>query len=446
MKHLPSIIIVITVTALYSHLAIAYSSTQVGQLADSVDRAMPELSALYIKLHGAPELSLQEKHTSRLIAKRLKVLGFDTTENIGGYGVVGLYRNGTGPTVMIRTDTDGLPIVEQTGKSYASTVTTTDKNNNTVGVMHGCGHDIHMTSFIGTAEQLVNNKHQWQGTLMMVAQPAEEIGAGAKAMLKAGLFERFAKPDHILGLHVSAALPAGKVAIAPGYALANVDSVDITVKGKGGHGAYPHTTIDPVVIAARIVLALQTIASREISPLEPSVITVGSIHGGAKHNIISDQVTLQLTLRSYDKKVRNQQIAAIERLTKGIAMSAGLPESLYPTMYIRDENTPSTYNDPQLAKQVKQSMVNELGADSVLVSQPVMAGEDFGRYGLTSDNLPITMFWLGGVAPDQYQQSIELKKTLPSLHSSQFAPDYPLTIKTGVRAMTASALDLFAKQ
>ena len=425
---------------------LAIINNEVGKLEDNIDKAMPALSALYLELHQAPELSLQEKQTSKVMASQLEALGFDTTENVGGYGVVGLYKNGQGPTVMIRTDTDGLPIVEQTGKSYASKVTTIDKNNNKVGVMHGCGHDIHMTSFIGAAEQLIQMKQHWQGTLMMVAQPAEEVGAGAKAMLKAGLFERFAKPDHVLGLHVSAALPAGKIGIAPGYALANVDSVDITVKGKGGHGAYPHTTVDPVVISARIVMALQTIASREISPLEPSVITVGSIHGGSKHNIISDQVTLQLTLRSYNQAVRTQQIAAIKRITKGIAISAGLSEAFYPSVYIQDENTPSTYNNPELAKKVKQSIVKELGEDSVLVSQPVMAGEDFGRYGLTADKLPITIFWLGAVANEEYEQSIQENKRLPSLHSSQFAPDYPLTIKTGVRAMTASALDLFAKK
>ena len=220
---------------------------------------LPELEALYLKLHQAPELSYQEEQTGKVIAKELSKLSFEVTSNVGGFGVVGLYKNGNGPTVMIRTDTDGLPIVEETGKSYASKVTTLDKNNNKVGIMHGCGHDIHMTSFIGTAQQLIENKSQWQGTLMMVAQPAEEVGAGAKAMLKEGLFTKFAKPDHILGLHVSASVPAGKIAIAPGYALANVDSVDITVKGKSGHGAYPHLTKDPVVLASRIVMALQTI-------------------------------------------------------------------------------------------------------------------------------------------------------------------------------------------
>ncbi len=429
-------------------LALAFSSTVLAtSLQSSVQQNLPELEKLYLQLHQSPELSYQEKQTGQVIAKELKSLGFDVTDNFGGYGVVGIFKNGNGPTIMLRTDTDGLPITEQTGKSYASTVTTLDKNNNKVGVMHGCAHDIHMTSFIGTAQQLVAKKEKWQGTLMMVAQPAEEVGGGAKAMLKEGLFEKFAKPDHVLGLHVSASIPAGSVAISPGYALANVDSVDISVKGKSGHGAYPHTTIDPVILASRLVMALQTINSREISPLKPSVITVGSIHGGSKHNIISDEVKLQLTLRSYDTKVRDQQIAAIKRISKGIAISAGLEESLHPTVYVHEEEKiPSTYNNPNLANKMIKSMTNELGSDLVLAADPVMAGEDFGLYGLTKDKLPITIFWLGGVPKSEYLNSLKNGTTLPSLHSSKFAPDYPITIETGVRAMTASALDLFNKE
>ncbi|AZZ99315.1 amidohydrolase [Pseudoalteromonas sp. R3] len=424
--------------ALASHCALAY------QLDTEVSRSMPELEALYLHLHQNPELSYQEEQTAKRLAYELQQLGFDVTEQVGGHGVVGLLRNGEGPTVMIRADTDGLPIIEQTGKPYASKVRVKDANNNEVGVMHGCGHDIHMTSFIGTAQQLANNRDQWQGTLMMVAQPAEEVGAGAKAMLKEGLFSRFAKPDHVLGLHVSASLPAGQVAIAPGYALANVDSVDITVRGKGGHGAYPHTTVDPVVLASRIVLAAQTITSREISPLKPSVITVGSIHGGSKHNIISNEVKLQLTLRSYDPAVREQQIAALERMTKGIAHSAGLPSELAPIVYVHEEESiPSTYNTPELAVRVEKSIRAELGDEHVVKAEPVMAGEDFGLYGRTAENIPATIFWLGGVEPEAYRQAQFSGEALPSLHSSKFAPDYPLTIKTGVRAMTASALDLF---
>ncbi|KZN59591.1 peptidase M20 [Pseudoalteromonas luteoviolacea CPMOR-1] len=413
-------------------------------LESAVNQSLPKLEALYLHLHQNPELSMQEKQTGARLAKELAALGFDVTERVGGYGVVGLMKNGDGPTVMIRADTDGLPIIEQTEKPYASKVRVKDANNNMVGVMHGCGHDIHMTSFIGTAEQLVKNKHQWQGTLMMVAQPAEEVGAGAKAMLKEGLFSKFAKPDHVLGLHVSASLPAGQVAISPGYALANVDSVDITVKGQGGHGAYPHTTIDPIVLASRIVLGIQTITSREISPLKPSVITVGSIHGGSKHNIISNEVKLQLTLRSYDSAVRDQQIAALKRLTKGVASSAGLAPEFAPDVYVHEsESIPSTYNDPDLATAVTASIKRELGAENVVKAEPVMAGEDFGLYGRTDDNIPITIFWLGGVAPQAYTDAQTHGTSLPSLHSSKFAPDYPLALKTGVRAMTASALDLF---
>ncbi|GIU29004.1 amidohydrolase [Shewanella schlegeliana] len=416
-------------------------------LVDSTAKAMPSLEALYLHLHQNPELSYQEKHSSARIAKELASLGFQVTENFAGYGVVGILRNGEGPTVMIRADTDALPITEETGKFYASKVTSLDTNNNEVGVMHACGHDIHMTSLVGTAQQLVVNKAHWQGTLMVVAQPAEEVGGGAKAMLKQGLFEEFATPDYVLGLHVSASIPAGKVGIVSGYALANVDSVDITVKGEGGHGAYPHQTKDPVVLAARIILALQTVASRELSPLEPNVITVGSIHGGSKHNIIPNEVKLQLTLRSYNPEVRLQQIAAIKRLTKGIAMSAGLDEALYPEVVVHQgESIPSTYNDPELAGLVKASIESEIGAENVIAATPVMAGEDFGLYGLTEDKRPITLFWLGAVELSEYQSSLKSGEALPSLHSSKFAPDYPTTINTGVRAMTNSAMDLFTKQ
>jgi len=428
-----------------AYLALLVSiSSNASTLESDVQNKLAPLEQLYLDLHQSPELSYHEKETAKKISAQLDKLGFEVTDNYGGYGVVGIFKNGNGPTIMIRTDTDGLPIVEQTNKSYASKVTTVDQHNNTVGVMHGCGHDIHMTSFIGTADQLVSRKKQWQGTLIMIAQPAEEVGAGAKAMLKQGLFEQFSKPDHVIGLHVSAGLEAGKVAIAPNYALASVDSVDITVKGKGGHGAYPHLTIDPVVIAARLVLALQTITSREVTPLEPSVLTVGSIHGGSKHNIISNEVKLQLTLRSYNSAVRDQQIAAIKRMSDGIAMSAGLEKHLYPEVKVHyEESIPSTINDTALAEQVKNSITKELGAENVLKADPVMAGEDFGLYGRTEQPVPITIFWLGGVDPEQYQKAQQTGETLPSLHSSLFAPDYPLTIKTGVRAMTAAALDLF---
>ena len=413
----------------------------------NLQKTMPEIEKLYLDLHQSPELSYHEKETGQKIAKQLKQLGFTVTDNVGGYGVVGIYKNGDGPTVMIRTDTDGLPIVEQTGKPYASKVTVTNDTGATVGVMHGCGHDIHMSSFIGTAQQLMTHKDQWQGTLMMVAQPAEEVGGGAKAMLKEGLFTKYPTPDHVIGLHVSASVPAGKVSMKTEYTMASVDSVDITVKGKGGHGAYPHTTIDPVVIASRIVLALQTITSRELSPLEPSVITVGSIHGGSKHNVISDEVKLQLTLRSYNPEVRLQQIAAIKRISKGIALSAGLDESLAPEVYVHeDESIPSTYNNPTQTNLVRSAIANAIGEDNVLETEAVMAGEDFGLYGRTEQNVPITLFWLGGVEPSQYDAAIQSGATLPSLHSSKFAPDYKKALPTGITAMSNAAVALFNKK
>lgn len=405
--------------------------------------SMPKLEALYLDLHQSPELSYHEQKTGQKMARLLKDLGFEVMDNLGGFGVVGLYQNGDGPTIMIRTDTDGLPITEQTNKPYASQVKVTDDTGSTVGVMHGCGHDIHMTSFIGTAEQLIKHKDKWQGTLMMVAQPAEEVGAGARAMLREGLFSKVAKPDHVIGLHVSASLLAGKVALKPEYTMASVDSVDVTIKGKGGHGAYPHTTIDPVVIASRLVLALQTITSRELSPLEPSVITVGAIHGGTKHNVISNEVKLQLTLRSYNPKVRDQQIAAIKRISQGIAISAGLDSSLYPEVTVYEDAIPSTYNDPAQTALVTQAIAGAIGDDNVLATDPVMAGEDFGLYGRTEDNIPITLFWLGGVEPKAYAKAMKSGSQLPSLHSSKFAPDYQRSLPTGIKAMTHSAITLF---
>lgn len=417
--------------------------------ADTIDlgNAMPELEKLYLDLHQSGELSLQEKETGKKLAKRLSDLGYDVTSPIGGYGVVGVLENGDGPVVMIRTDTDALPITEQTGKPYASKVKVLQDDGTQVGVMHACGHDIHMTSFIGTAQYLINNKDKWSGTLMMVAQPAEEVGAGAKALLKEGLFERFPTPDHIIALHVSASLEAGKVALKPEYTMASVDSVDIIVKGQGGHGAYPHTTIDPIVIASRLVLALQTITSRELSPLEPSVVTVGSIHGGTKHNVISNEVKLQLTLRSYNPEVREQQIAAIKRISSGIAASAGLGEAHYPEVIVHEsESITSTYNDPTQTALVTEAMKQVLGEQNVEPTPAVMAGEDFGLYGRTEQDLPITLFWLGGVNPEQFAQAKANNQQLPSLHSSKFAPDYKRALPVGIKAMSASALALFKQQ
>lgn len=409
----------------------------------SIHNALPVLEKTYLHFHQNPELSQQEKNSSKIIANRLSALGFDVTQNVGGYGIVGLYKNGLGPTIMIRADMDALPVTEQTNKPYASTKTAFDKNNNRVGVMHACGHDIHMTVLLGTAEQLIKFKQHWKGTLMLVAQGAEELGSGANAMLKDGLFKRFPLPNEIIALHTSASLPAGNVGVISGPAMASVDSIDITVKGIGGHGAYPQMTKDPIVLAARIVLALQTIASREISPLEPNVMTVGAINGGTKYNIIPDEVTLQLTLRSYNPDVKKQQIFALKRLVKGIAISAGLPDNLMPQVQVNATETSAVYNDPALNNKVTQALMTQLGKSHVITVPPVMAGEDFSLYGLTPENRPITLFWLGAVNPQKYTQSQTDGSTLPSLHSSLFAPDYPLTIDTGVQAMTAVSMSLF---
>ncbi|MBB1417871.1 amidohydrolase [Pseudoalteromonas sp. SG44-1] len=430
--------------SLYAALILLSPLASSTTLELKLDKTMPAIEKFYLDLHQSPELSYHEQETGEKLATKLRALGYEVTDNVGGFGVVGLYKNGDGPTIMIRTDTDGLPIIEQTGKSYASTVTVMNDEGANVGVMHGCGHDIHMSSFIGTAQQLMLHKDSWQGTLMMVAQPAEEVGGGAKAMLKEGLFSKYPTPDHVIALHVSASVPAGQVSMKNEYTMASVDSVDITVKGKGGHGAYPHMTIDPVVIASRIVLALQTITSRELSPLEPSVITVGSIHGGAKHNVISNEVKLQLTLRSYNPKIREQQIAAIKRITKGIALSAGLDESLIPVVYVHeDESIPSTYNDPAQTNIVRSAISSAIGQSNVLETEAVMAGEDFGLYGRTDKNIPITLFWLGGVEQAQYQAAQTSGATLPSLHSSKFAPDYKVAIPTGITAMSNAAVALF---
>ena len=358
---------VASVIAIFLMASVASAQSQLEQ------RVRQEVSSLmdtYTYLHSHPELSYFEKETSAFLATELGELGFTVSEEVGDYGVEGrnsyglvaVLENGPGPTVLIRTDTDALPVTENTGATYASTVTTPDENGVEVGVMHACGHDVHMTSFLGTARMLTAMKDSWSGTVVMIGQPAEERGAGARSMLNGGLFENFPKPDYGLALHVHAAVEAGKVGWASGYHMASVDSVDITVRGRGGHGAYPHTTIDPVVIAARIVTGLQTLVSREVSPLESAVVTVGSIHGGSKHNIIPDDVHMQLTVRSYKPEVRQQVLAGIRRVTRGVALSAGVPPELEPIVEIAEEEfTPASYNDPDLVERVVGVFNDTLG-------------------------------------------------------------------------------------
>ena len=428
---------------LFSLALIPASTAQsIKTLLEKRDQDYAYLFDLYQHLHRNPELSFHEKKTAARIADELRKAGFEVTEKVGGFGVVGILKNGAGPTVLLRTDLDGLPVREETGKPYASNVETKDDAGDEVSVMHACGHDVHMAAFIGAARLLGGIKEQWKGTLMMIAQPAEERGSGARAMLKDGLFERFPKPDFCVAQHVAAMMASGTVGCVPGYALANVDSVDITVKGLGGHGAFPNTTKDPVVLAAQIVLALQTIVSREISPTDPAVVTVGSIHGGAKHNIIPNEVKLQLTLRSYTDEVREHTIAAIRRICKGLGQAAGLPDDLLPEVAVKNEFTPATYNDPELLERLRGRLEPLIGKENVVTSKPVMGGEDFSEYGRTEDKIPICIFWLGAVEPEVVKSSEKSGKALPSLHSSLFAPDPEPTIKTGVANLVSAVLEL----
>lgn len=400
------------------------------------------LESLYLHLHQHPELSFYEKETSARMAAELRQLGFEVNEKVGGYGVVGVLRNGAGPTVLVRADMDALPVAEETGKPYASKATTTDEAGRTVGVMHACGHDVHMTAWVGTARALATLKKQWKGTLVMIAQPAEERSGGAKAMLADGLYEKFPKPDYALAIHVSAGLPAGEVGICKGYMMANVDMLDITVYGRGGHGASPHTTIDPVVLAARLIMDFQTIVSREIIPTEPAVLTVGSIHGGNKGNVIPNEVKMELTLRSYSDEVRNAMIDKIQRICRGVAASAGLTEDMYPKVVVRDESTPSLYNDPALSERINGVFKRLLGEAKVREVPQVMTGEDFGRFGRTPHKVPVMLYWLGAIDPTQLAAANRGEAPFPSLHSSTFAPLPEPTIKTGVMTMTAAVLDL----
>lgn len=407
----------------------------------------PRLDAFYKDLHAHPELSLMEERTSVKVAGELRAAGFEVTEKFGGYGVVGVLKNGLGPVLLIRTDMDGLPVLEETGLPYASTVRTKDLVGREVPVMQACGHDIHMAVFAGTARTLAALRDGWSGTLVLIAQPAEERVIGARAMLAAGLYHKFPKPDFALALHDSAGRSAGTVAITEGFVTANTDTVTITVRGIGGHGAWPHKTKDPIVLSAQIILALQTIVSREISPTDPAVVTVGSIHGGTKPNIISNEVKLELTLRSYSDTVRVRLVEAVRRICRGTALAAGLPEELAPEVKVlAEEGTPSTYNDPALTRRVRAALERWLGTDRVATEEPAMGGEDFSNYGRTAEKVPICMFWLGAVAPEKITESERTGVPLPSLHSSKFAPVPEPTIKTGVTAMTAVALDLLAKK
>jgi hippurate hydrolase len=411
------------------------------EISSWLERNHDGLIAVYRQFHQQPELSHKEVKTAERLAAELKKAGADVTTGVGGTGVVAVIKNGEGPTVLLRTDLDALPVQEKTGLVFASQAKATDPRGLEVPVMHACGHDLHMTNLIGTAKYLAEHKNQWKGTLVLIGQPAEELGQGARRMLEDGLFKRFPKPDFAVALHVDPSQPTGKVTARAGFLAANVDSIDITIRGRGGHGAWPHLTVDPVVIAAKLILDLQTIAGREIKPGEPMVITVGAIQGGTKHNIISDECKLQLTIRSYSAEVRKQIHEAIRRKAKAAAASAGAPE---PEITIPEEYTPAVENDATLTARVTKAMRKALGDNNVREAEPTMGGEDFSQYKLIG-GVPICMFRLGVTRPERMASYERLQQQPPSLHSPLFYPDVDEALPVGIRAMSAAAIEMFTQ-
>lgn len=397
---------------------------------------------IYKELHATPELSFQEKQTSEKLALELQSYGFQVTTQIGKYGVVGVIKNGDGPTLMIRTDMDALPVEEKTGFKFASKIKAKNSSGDLVSVMHACGHDIHMTVFLGAAKFLAEQKKLWRGTLVMIGQPAEELGEGAQAMLEDGLFKKFPRPDMAIAFHTSSTLAAGRFAYHKGYTLANVDSLVIEVKGIGGHGAYPHRTKDPIVLASQMVVAFQTLVSREISPIDSGVVTVGVFNAGTKSNIIPDSATLKLTIRSYKDDVREKLLKGVERIAMAQAASFGLPKEKMPVIKSTENYTPAVYNDPELVEKMSNSISKAFSAEIISEAEPVMGGEDFSHYGRQSHKVPISMLWLGTASQKMIDEYKKKNQELPSLHSSTYAPDWEMAIPTGVKGMAASAISL----
>jgi amidohydrolase len=414
-------------------------------LRQSIRRDMPGLLEIYRDFHANPELSLQETRSAARLADEARRLGFTVTTEVGGTGVVAVLENGPGPVLLLRADMDALPVEEQTGLPFASQVRATSSAGVESGVMHACGHDTHMTAWMGTARQLVALRDRWSGTLVMIGQPGEEVGLGAKAMLDDGLFTRFPRPTHAIAFHDSAALPAGTIGYTVGPALANVDSVDIVVRGVGGHGASPQTTRDPIVLASRLVTTLQTLVSRELDPLDSAVVTVGSFHAGTKHNIISDEARLQLTVRSYTPQIRQQLLEGIARIARGEAIAAGIPEDRMPQISIEENYTPATVNTEALTRSTAARFVEHFGADRVREIRPIMAGEDFSQYHLADRNVESLIFWVGGVPQAQWDAAQRDGTVLPSLHSPFWAPEADATISTGIEAMVVAALGVLGR-
>ncbi len=420
---------------------------QADTLRDGIAKDMPSLMELYRDLHANPELSFQEINTSAKLAAVARKLGYEVTEKVGKTGVVAVMKNGAGPVVMIRADMDGLPVDEKTGLAFASTKRGVSKSGIETGIMHACGHDTHMAGWVGAARQLAANKSKWSGTLVMILQPAEEIGTGAKAMLDDGLYTRFPKPAYVLGFHDAAQFLSGTIGYTSGFALANVDSVDIKVRGVGGHGAYPQTTKDPILLASRIVGSLQQLVSREIDPQDAAVVTVGSFHAGAKHNIIPEEATLLLTVRSYSDETRKLLLDGIKRIAKGEAMAAGVPEDRMPVVTVaEDEFTPATYNTPELTSKIASAFTNRFGKDRLKQTPASMGGEDFSQYyRADKQNVQSLIFWVGGVPQADIDAAKKTGKALPSLHSAYWKPDAEKVIATGAEALASAAIELMPK-
>lgn len=400
---------------------------------------LDQLVATYRDLHANPELSLNEVRTASVAAEHLRAAGFEVLTGVGGHGVVGLLHNGDGPTVLIRGDMDALPVVEQTGLPYASHQRVRRRDGSEVGVMHACGHDLHLSNLLGTAELLAALRDRWQGTLVIVAQPAEELGKGALMMIRDGLFDRIPTPDFALAMHVASDLPAGEIGYVSGWAAANVDTVNITIYGRGGHGARPQEANDPIVTAAALVTALQTLVSRRVAPSDTAVVTVGSFHAGTKSNVIPDKAELALTVRSYGDEVRKTLLDGIRQLADGICQAFACPQPA--DVWVNPDATPAVYNDPQLAERAAGVLQGLLGDGKVYRIPATMTGEDFGRYS-RAGGFPGLLLRIGAVEPGQWRSAKEAGNPLPALHSSRFSPDARATLATSLRAMTTLALDL----
>lgn len=435
-----------TLIPLLSLSLLLTASAQPDKINDLIIKSAESLTDshfnIYTDLHANPELSLMEFETARKMAAELTKMGFEVTTGVGGNGVVGVFKNGPGKTVLLRTDMDALPVKENTGLPYSSSVVSKDASGNEMPVMHACGHDLHMTVWLGTLRTLTNLKKEWKGTIIALAQPAEEGSMGAQSVIEAGLFKRFPVPDYALCYHVSAELPAGTIGYYPGPIFAGVKSAEITVFGSGGHGAMPHTTTDPIVIAARIILDIQTIVSREINPVKPAVVTVGAIHGGTKHNVIPDEVKMLLTIRFFEDSVFETIKESLVNITRGAAITAGLPDSKMPVIVFDASDNQPVNNNPELVLRGVTSIKSILGESNIKQVDPATVAEDFGKYGITEERVPISLFWLGGVNHELYNNSVTQGAFLPPLHNAAFCPDFVPTFKGGVAAMTRTIIDL----